>query len=257
MTFSALETARAGTTVLSGRYLVFHAGEECGRERWRVEAVEGGLVATGEQEVVPPHPFPNRHEYRATLTPEWRVTGLEVLWTVGTRVLRATHEAQGARWGVCIEYAGHVREQEGDFPAVCEVEYATHLFTTFVLARRDFQVGGEHEFPVLRIGPPYMAVTPERMLYRCVEKGLFRGVLGEVPGARYVVSLPPRGEEEGYTFWADESGIVLESYEGLDLSRPWMRLVEVQRGGSSRSRSAAEERCATSFATFSPGSSTT
>lgn len=230
MTYSALEPLRAGAVALAGRYAIFHAGEECGTERWRVEATADGLVATGEQEMMPPHPFPNRHEYRATLTREWRITGLEVVWTVGPRVLRATHAADGAMWRVRIEYGGQVREQEGDFPDYCEVEYATHLFNTFVLARRDFQVGGEHEFPVLRVGPPYMAVTPERMLYRCVEKDMFAAPSGAVPAGRYLVSLPPRGEDEGYTFWADENGIVLESYEGLGQMRPWMRLVEYQRG---------------------------
>jgi hypothetical protein len=75
-----------------------------------------------------------------------------------------------------------------------------------------------------------MAVSPERMLYRCAEKGRFPSALGPVPASRYVVSLPPRGEEEGYTFWADEAGIVLESYDGLDRARPWMRLVEYERG---------------------------
>ena len=49
-------------------------------------------------------------------------------------------------------------------------------------------------------------------------------------GAEFTVSLPPRDEEEGYTFWADEDGFVLESYEGLDQSRPWMRLIELRRG---------------------------
>ena len=99
-----------------------------------------------------------------------------------------------------------------------------------MLARRDFQVGGEHEFPVLRVGPPLMAVTPDQMLYRCVEKGTFAGPSRMVAAGFYVVSLPPRGEDEAYALWADESGIVLESYEGLDRSRPWMRLVEVERG---------------------------
>jgi hypothetical protein len=69
------------------------------------------------------------------------------------------------------------------------------------------------------------------MLYRCVEKSRFSTPFGAVAAGRYIVSLPPRTEDEGYTFWADEDGIVLESYEGLDLSRPWMRLVELQRGG--------------------------
>lgn len=230
MTFPALESLHAGAIVLAGRYAIFHAGEECGTERWRLEAAGDHLVATGEQEMVSPHPFPNRHEYRATLTREWRITGLEVVWTVGPRILRATHAADGAMWRVRIEYGGQVREQEGDFPDYCEVDYATHLLNTVVMARRDFQVGGEHEFPVLRVGPPYMAVTPDRMLYRCVEKRMFAGPWGAVPAARYVVSLPPRGEGEGYTFWADDAGIVLESYQGLDHSQPWMRLVEYQKG---------------------------
>jgi hypothetical protein len=230
VTSPSLEPLRSGTVALAGRYAIFHAGEECGAERWRIAATDDGLVVTGEQEMLPPHPFPNRHEYRATLTRDWRLTGLEIAWTVGPRVLRARHAADEAMWRVRIEYGGQVREQEGDFPEYCEVEYATHLFNTFVLARRDFQIGGEHEFPVLRVGPPYMAVTPDRMLYRCAERGLFATPFGAVNAARYVVSMPLRGEDEGYTFWADEDGFVLESYEGLDLSRPWMRLMEYQRG---------------------------
>jgi hypothetical protein len=99
-----------------------------------------------------------------------------------------------------------------------------------LLARRDFQVGGEHEFPVLRIGPPWMAVTPHRMLYRCTDHREFDGPLGAVPAKRYVVTVPPAPEEYGYSFWADEDGFVLESYEGLDASRPWMKLVEYRRG---------------------------
>ena len=53
---------------------------------------------------------------------------------------------------------------------------------------------------------------------------------GAVAAKRYVVSLPPGPEEQGYSFWADEDGLVLESYEGPDRSRPWMRLVELRRG---------------------------
>jgi hypothetical protein len=214
------------TRVASGRYIVFHAGQECGEERWRIELSADGLVATGEQELVAPHPFPNRQQYRASLSSMMRIRGLEVLWTVGTRTVRAEHAAEAGIWRVRIEAEGHAREQSGDFPDGCEVEYGTHLFNTFILARRDFQLEGEHEFPVLRIGPPLMAVSPERMLYRCVEVGMFTGPAGPVRAKRYVVSLPPRGLEEGYAFWADEDGFVLESYEGLDLSRPWMRLVE-------------------------------
>src|SRR5438477_411290 len=215
-------TREATAAIVSGRYALFFNGRECGVERWWLESVPDGYLVTGDQELVPPHPFPNRQEYRATLTRDWRLTGLEIRWMVGNRVLVATHRAGDGMWRVRIEYAGQVKEQEGDFPGFCEVDYGTHLFNTIILARRDFQIGGEHEFPVLRIGPPYMAVSPDRMLYRCVEKGPFSGPMGPVPASRYVVSLPPRGEEEGYSFWADDDGIVLESYEGLDRSQPWM-----------------------------------
>jgi len=216
--------------VRSGRYLIFADGRECGEERWSLAASADGLVVTGERETVAPHPLPSRIQYRATLTSDWRITGLELLWAVGTRELRAMHRAIGERWHARIEYGGEVLEQEGDFPPFCEVEVATHLSNTFVLARRDFQIGGEHEFPVLRIGPPLMAVSPERMLFRCVERGTIMSPLGPVEAKRYVVSLPPRGEAEGYTFWADEDGVVLESYEGPQPERPWMQLVELNDG---------------------------
>jgi hypothetical protein len=220
----------AASGVAAGRYSIFHAGRECGEERWRIEVGPEGLIATGEQVLGPPHPFPSLSEYRVTLTDAMRVTGLEILWTVGAHRLRATHAASGRTWRAQIETQGRVREQQGDFPDGCEVEFGTHLFNSFILARRDFQVDGEHEFPVLRIGPPWMAVTPERMLYRCVERGTFAAPWGGVPAKRYVLSLPPRPEQEGYTFWADERDVVLESYEGLDTSRPWMRLTELTRG---------------------------
>jgi hypothetical protein len=216
----------------SGRYLIFHGGRECGEERFQLHRAAGGYVVTGEQVTVAPHPIPARHEYRAVLTADWRLTGVEIVWTVGDRVLRATHAADGAMWRVKIEHGGQLKEQEGDFPEYCEVEYGTHLFNAFILARRDFGVGGEHEFPVLRIGPPWMAVSPERMLYRCIERGTFESPLGTVQAKRYIVSLPPAPEDEGYTFWADEEGFVLESYEGHDLTQPWMRLVEFRRTGA-------------------------
>ena len=68
--------------VAAGRYVVFHAGRECGEERWRIESAAAGLVATGEQRMIPPHPYPNASEYRVTLTDTMRPTGLEILWTV-------------------------------------------------------------------------------------------------------------------------------------------------------------------------------
>jgi hypothetical protein len=213
----------------SGRYLILHEGRECGEERWELSRTAEGLVVTGAQELVRPHPFPSRQEWRATLTEAWRLTGLEILWTVGERLLRATHAAGGGRWRARIEYGGQVREQEGDYPDACEVEFGTLLANAFILAR-GVPPAGEHEFPVLRIGPPWMAVTPERMRYRRVEEGVFESPAGPVRARRYVVSLPPRPEAEGYSFWADEDGFVLESYEGPDPTRSWMRLVEYRRG---------------------------
>jgi hypothetical protein len=216
-------------TLASGRYVAFHQGVECGGERWRIERRPEGLVASGEQEIGPPHPFPSRHEYRATLTPEWRLTGLEIRWQVGDRVLEAMHHAEGGIWRARIEYQGQVKEQRGDFPDSCEVDFATHLFSSFLLLRRDFALGGEHEFPALRIGPPFMAVSPERMRVRCVEIGVRPTPLGSRPAKRYVVSLPEAPVREGYTFWADEQGWVIESFDDLGQSRPWMRLVELAR----------------------------
>jgi hypothetical protein len=224
-TFSTAVPFVAGR-VVHGRYSIFHAGAGCGEDRWRIEHAGDHLVVTGEQALVPPHPFPNRQQYRATLSESWRPLGLEVLWEVGGRRLRATHAADGALWRVRLEYDGHVHEQEGDFPEYCEVEFTTPLFNTFILARRDFAEGGEHEFPVLRIGPPHMAVTPDRMRYRCVERGEHAAPGGPTRAKRYVLSLPPRGEDEGYTFWADEDGFVLETYEGPEPHATWMKLVE-------------------------------
>ena len=216
--------------VIAGRYRIFHAGEACGEERWRMDVEDDGtVVVTGEQVIEHPHPFPNRQEYRVTLTESMRPTGLDVRWTVGTRTIVSSHRSTEGQWHVRIEVDGHTREQQGDFPEFAEVEIPSMLSNAFLLARRDFAEGGEHEFPVLRIGPPLMAVSPERMLVRCVEKGTFDTPLGPVKASRYVVSLPPRTEDEGYAFWADEDGFVLEAYEGLDRSRPWMRLVELTK----------------------------
>jgi hypothetical protein len=218
------------TLVAAGRYAVFHAGIECGEERWQIEHTGDRLIVTGTHELVSPHPFPNRQEYRVTLTPTWRPLGLEVLWHVGSRTLHARHAADGANWRARIEYEGQTREQHGDFPDPCEVEFTSPLFQQFILSRRDFQLGGEHEFPVLRIGPPHMAVSPERMLIRCVERGTYDAPWGRVAAKRYVVSLPPHGEEEGYGYWADEQDRMLESFEGPEPGVTWMRLVEYTRG---------------------------
>jgi hypothetical protein len=223
--------AGARTLVRAGRYAIFAHGIESGEERWTLEVAAEGLVVTGVQETRAPHPFPSRLEYRATLTDGWRVTGVELRWGVGAREIRALHHAEAERWRARIEYGDESRTQEGDYPPVCEVEIPSHVSTMFVLARRAFQVMGEHEFPVLRIGPPVMAVSPERMKLRCVAAGTIMSPRGPVAAKRYVASLPPRGEDEGYAFWADEDGLVLESYEGPEPGLPWMRLVELTEGG--------------------------
>ena len=219
---------RAG---VSGRYAIFHGGHECGSERWVMSAEGDGLVIQGEQETMAPHPLPSRHEYRATLDAGGRLQSLDVIWSVAGKRLEATHRADGDQWRVRIEYGGQTREQHGDYPAVCEVEFPSQLFHFAILARRDFAEGGEHEFPVLRIGPPLMAVSPERMLMRCVAARTFMTPRGEVAAKRYVLSLPPREENEGYSFWADEDGLMLEAYEGVEPEATWMRLVEYHRGG--------------------------
>ena len=221
--------ALSARTVFAGRYAQFHSGIECGEERWALSATPDELIARGVQNMTAPHPAPGRLEYGVRLSHAWRVLAVEATWRVGTRELHAIHTADGTRWRARVEYDGQVKEQEGDYPDVCEVDFVTHLFSTFLLQRRDFAPGGEHEFPALLIGPPFLAVTPGRMLYRCVERGAFRSPAGEVPARRYIVSRPPEHEEEGFTFWADEQGVVLQSCEGLDLARPWMALTEYQR----------------------------
>ena len=75
-----------------------------------------------------------------------------------------------------------------------------------------------------------MAVSPERMRVRCVEAGVVETPFGRREAKRYVVSLPPRPEAEGYSFWADPDGFVLESYDDIGQQRVWMRLVELERG---------------------------
>src|SRR5262245_56424421 len=116
MTVGPSTPAIAATRARSGRYLVFHAGRECGEERWRLEATPEGALLTGEQITEAPHPFPSRHEFRARLDARARVRGVEILWTVGPRAVRATHAAEAGRWHVRIEYQGERREQQGDYP---------------------------------------------------------------------------------------------------------------------------------------------
>ena len=219
--------SETATLVAAGRYAAFARGTECGEERWRIDRGPEGYVIAGTQEMLAPHPFPNRQDYRVALDPRWRIHGLEIRWRVGDRELLAVHRSAAGMWRVRIEYAGQVKEQEGDFPEACEVDYGTPLFSTILFARRDFSVGGEHEFPVLRVGPPFMAVQPERLLYRCVESQTRATPWGPRPARRYVVSVPGRAAE-AYSLWSDERGVVLESFEGAEPGEPWMRLVEYE-----------------------------
>jgi hypothetical protein len=87
--------------------------------------------------------------------------------------------------------------------------------------------GISSRYPEIPSAPTGMEVSPERMLIRCVEEGTIMSPHGPVAAKRYVVSLPPAPETDGYTFWADDDGFVLESYEGSEPERPWMQLVEL------------------------------
>jgi hypothetical protein len=215
--------------VASGRYAIFHDARECGEERFEIQHAGDQLVASIVHELRAPHPLPNRQAYRVALSTTWRPLGLDVQWSVGQRVLNASHLAQDGRWLVRIAYQDQTRDQEGDFPEGCEVEIASPLALRLILARRDFQFGGEHEFPVLRIGPPLMAVTPERMRLTCVERGERPAPWGIVAAKRYVATWPPREAAEGYGFWASEDDWVLEAFEGAEPGRPWMKLIEMKR----------------------------
>ena len=106
-------------TAARGRYVIHFAGVEVGDERWSVEHAgdDRGAVAMGEQVLESPHPLPGRLEWRATLSPLGRVTGVELRWHVGERTVHAEHAAEGDLWRARIDYAGHRREQEGDYPS--------------------------------------------------------------------------------------------------------------------------------------------
>ena len=87
---------------------------------------------------------------------------------------------------------------------------------------------------MLRVGPPLMAVTPDRMLYRCVREGRLRlAAAGRcLPGA-VVVSLPAQGRAMGATSRSGptRTGSCSNRTTGSIRSRPWMRLVEYRSRG--------------------------
>src|SRR5262245_23903979 len=69
----------AAALLAAGRYAIFHAGIEVGVERWAVEpAADGGAVARGEQVLAAPHPLASELDWRARLTREGRIDGLEI-----------------------------------------------------------------------------------------------------------------------------------------------------------------------------------
>jgi hypothetical protein len=214
---------------VTGRYAIHFAGRPCGEERWAIERSDEGEVATGEQVTQAPFPFPSTLEWRATLTREARLAGLELRWRVGERLVSATHGSDGATWRVRIEAQGHVREQEGDYPARAHVVLGAHMFHTFAFRSLVLEPGAEHEFPMLAIGPPWMAVDPGRLLVRCTEARTLETPMGPLAARRVEVFDPARGRAEAFAAWIDPHDIVLASHEGEGDAQPWMTLVEYHR----------------------------
>ena len=219
----------AAALVAAGRYAIFHAGVEAGEERWSVEAsADGGAVARGEQMLMAPHPMPCELEWRARLSPLGRLTALEAAWRVGTRTVRAEHAADGDVWRARILYGGHTREQQGDFPGFAEVAFGSHVLHTVMLHRYALAPGAEHEFPSLIIGPPFFGAEPGRQRLACTAAGA-RPILGGSVEARRIEVSDPQGAVPAFAAWIDAYDVVLESYEDIHSTEPWMRLVEYQR----------------------------
>ncbi len=214
---------------LRGRYAIHFGGVACGEERWSLERSADGEVATGEQVTRAPFPFPSTLEWRARTDRDARLAALEVRWRVGERVVEARHGADGERWRVRIEHQGHVREQEGDYPARAHVVLGSHLFHTFVFRTLVLEPGAEHTAPMLAVGPPWLAVDPGRLVLRCTEARPIETPLGVRDARRIEVVDPARGRAEAFAAWIDADDIVLASHEGEGDARPWMTLVELDR----------------------------
>lgn len=220
-----------GSPRASGRYESYLAGQVCGEERFELlRAADGTVVASGEQLLEAPHPLAGQARYRAVVSPEGRVLEVEIDWLVGTRALHAQHRAEGGLWHVRIDYAGHVREQEGDYPPACEVMFNSPLFLSFALAHYVLAPGAEHEFAALLIGPPYMAVEPGKQQLRCTLAQELETPFG--PRAARAVELhDPSGAELPSLIWVDVHDRVLESRDGLNADSPLIqRLVELNEG---------------------------
>ena len=217
----------AASLAAAGRYVIFHAGGEVGEERWSIEAdADGGAVARGDQVLASPHPMPSELEWRARLTPEGRISTLEMAWRVGTRTVQAEHAVLAERWHARIGYGGHTREQEGDFPRVAEVAFGSHVLHTVMLHRYALAPGAEHEFPSLVIGPPFFAAEPGRQRVVCTAVGVRSTPMGDKPARRVEIME----SDSSFAAWLDEHDVLLESYEDTHTEEPWMRLVEYRRG---------------------------
>ncbi len=223
--------ANGGPPRVAGRYESYLAGQVCGEERFELlRAADGALVATGEQLLEAPHPLAGQTRYRAVVSPEGRVLEVEIDWLVGTRALHAQHRAEGGLWHVRIDYAGHVREQEGDYPPACEVMFNSPLFQSFAFAHYVLALGAEHEFAALLIGPPYMAVEPGKQQLRCTCAKEIETAFGLLP-ARAIELHDPSGTELPSLIWIDAQDRVLESRDGLAVDSPLIqRLVEWNEG---------------------------
>ena len=223
-------TLGVAALLASGRYAIFHAGIEVGEERWSIEAApEGGGIARAEQVLAAPHPLASELAWRARLTPEGRIAALEMEWRVGTRTVRAEHEAFANRWHARIASGGHTREQAGDFPGQAEVAFGSHVLQTVMLRRYAMAPGAEHEFPSLVIGPPFFAVEPGRQRIVCTAAEMRPTPLGDRP-ARRIEFSDALGPVPAFAAWIDEHDVLLESYEDTVTEEPWMRLVEYRRG---------------------------
>ena len=186
-------------------------------------------MASGEQVTRAPFPFPSVLEWRATTDRDARLSGLELRWRVGERLVAAMHASDGAMWRVRIETHGHVREQEGDYPVRAHVVLGSHVFHTFAFRTLELRPGAEHEFPMLSVGPPWMAVEPGRLIVRCTEARAIDTPLGVRDARRVEVFDPARGRAESFAAWIDEHDVVLASHEGEDDATPWMTLEAYER----------------------------
>ena len=205
-----------------GRYEWFLDGASCGEEHFEILPVRGGgAVATIEQSWRAPHPLAGEQRVRAELSAEGRMSSLELDWLVGTRALHAHHRAEGATWHVRIDYAGHVREQQGDYPPTCEVLFGSPLSTMFALHHFALAAGAEHEFAALVVGPPYMAVEPGKQRVSWRGEGVLGMPWGSV-AARQLEWTDAAGVELPTTVWVDAEDRVLELRDGLGESAPLM-----------------------------------